>query len=382
MKNNEFTKCIAIRDFVGDQKLNQLQFNVNTPVEINFNDPPQNGWRLGRVNNNYGVQQGWCPEWSFALPPNNNGQPPPPPMAAPPPPSSLSPRPPPSQQQQHQFQPSNVPVAGVDIAAFNGSGISGISGISGEFGGFDQRNNDVMGGNIPRATTADGTDMKNHLNPFEDVPDVTRADNNHKWNVSGIKKLLTPPKFHTNIDSSNPYTQKQKEPESDWTDGPQIMTNDMAALGNTNGRIAVIDTDGTTTTYKNQQSYQLATARNQFTDTMKTTTTNVSNQIQNLNLKLPDISKMHMNHNNTNDNNNNGNSNTTSGDNTNNNNNDNEGQQQQQQQQQNLVIDVNDDYNIDNEKTHNNIMNKFGRNMTKMSKKVSRSLSPKQQAYH
>ena len=327
-----FVKCIAIREFYGDPNLNQLCFEQNTPLEVDLSRPSENGWRLGRV----GRVQGWIPEWaSIPVSQHTNSCPPPSPKCPPPP------VPPPSRSRNNLRRSRDFIIP-----------LQSIGETYGNEAGFDQRNNDIMGGNVPRAKTADGSStipaLDNHNNPFEEIPDAynTNTSNNKKWNM-GIRKLFQKQsdKLDTENESSssaynNPYTQKQKQVETDWTDAPQIVSDD--------GRIAVVETDGQTTEYRNENLYQISTKTNQFADQLSTTTSNLSHQLSNF--KMPPMPKMGNNSSNKNDNDNN------------------EQQQQQQRQppqqsqQQKQVIEVTPatSTNNENEQPMKKTKHKFG----------------------
>jgi hypothetical protein len=165
--------------------------------------------------------------------------------------------------------------------------------------------------------------------------------------INGIRELKNYSKkqsykFGADNESSsseynNPYTQKQKQVETDWTDAPQIVNGD--------GRIAVVEADGQTTKYKNENTYQMSTKKNQFADQLSTTTSNLSHQISNF--KMPPMPKMGNNSSNKNDNDKN------------------EQQQQpqppQQSQQQNQVTEVSPATNTNNENEQpKKTKNKFG----------------------
>merc|ERR1712194_513359 len=97
----------------------------------------------------------------------------------------------------------------------------------------------------------------------------------------------------------NPYPPKQEILEYDWTDAPQIMNTNTD-----NGRMALVDTEGHTTHYKNEATSQLSTKTNVIADQLKTTTSNFSQQLSHWKMSpfLLGMSTMH-NNNNNNDNN-------------------------------------------------------------------------------
>ena len=408
---NEFTQSVAIRDFMGNPQQNQLQFRRNETVEVDYGKPPQNGWRLGRIQQH----QGWFPEW--AVQPVSTGPPPPPTMACPPPPPQHQQQQPQYQQQQYQQQPKPVHLSPQEkMMHQNGYLVSPSSqqqqqqqqqqqphqvstpnysyGAGPVFpsdqqtyvpqsqpamgdGSFDQRNANIMGGGVPRASTADGgathqnggagthsnnTSTSNHQNPFTDVKS-TPGNNNHFF--GGITNM-----FHNKNKQSpknnyvNPYTQSEQGPESDWAgNGPQILSS--------SGKVATINEDGETSHYQNQQSYQnhlyKEQKKEQFETTMKTTGTIIHTTTMNLGQQLGNI-KIPTGH---------GMKKSTDGNTTTPN------QQQQQQQQKNTqVIEVNttnlegdseQQQQQQQQQTVGTVFQKFGKNM----KKVGRSLSPK-----
>ena len=240
-------------------------------------------------------------------------------------------------------------------------------------GSFDQRNANIMGGKIARASTADGTHQhggagtcnnntstSNHDNPFADVKS-TPGNNNHFF--GGITNM-----FHNKNKQSpksnyvNPYTQSEQGPESDWAgDGPQILSS--------SGKVATINEDGETSHYQNQQSYQnhlhKEQMKEQFETTMKTTGTMIQTTTMNLGQQLGNI-KIPPGH---------GTKKSTEGKSTTPN-------QQQQQQKNTQVIEVNttnlegdnsEQQQQQQQQTVGTVFQKFGKNM----KKVGRSLSPK-----
>jgi len=99
----------------------------------------------------------------------------------------------------------------------------------------------------------------------------------------------------------NPYPPKQEILEYDWTDAPQIMNTNT----DTNGRMALVDTEGHTTNYnKNEATYQLSTQTTEIADQLKTTTSNFSQQLSNWKLSPFLLGMSTMNNNNNNNNNN------------------------------------------------------------------------------
>jgi len=318
-----FVQCITIREFWGDSNLNQLCFKLHTPIEVDFSRPPQNGWQLGRINN----LQGWCPEWSITpvgavvLP--SSSLPLPQSQYSRPPHSIIPPHQSQQSRERNSLRRSSDYVTPLQrIVEGNQEDETTNDNDDGLL--FDQRTNYIIGGNnVPQAkkiTDNNSSSMENHhhhrndkKNPFENVPDATKTtttssnNNNNKWN-SGIKKLFSQTKIgivnnnnnnNATLSSSsykNPYTQKQDTLERDWTNAPQIVNNE-------NGRIAIVETDGQTTKYKNEAMYQISTTTNEIADQFKTTTSNLSQQISNWKISSPIVlGRSTMNNDNDNDN--------------------------------------------------------------------------------
>jgi len=181
---------------------------------------------------------------------------------------------------------------------------------------------------------------------------TTNSSNNknNKWN-SGMKKLFSQTKIgivnsnnNKNNESSssvsssyqNPYPPKQEILEYDGTDAPQLMNNNT----DTNGRLALVDTEGHTTNDKNEATYPLSTKTNEIADQLKTTTSNFSQQLSHWKMSpfLLGMSTMH--NNNTTTNNNNNNKNTGSDNVTHNHEQQRQQQQDEQQAQKNQSVKV------------------------------------------
>merc|ERR1712176_1041534 len=121
-----------------------------------------------------------------------------------------------------------------------------------EYNGFDSQHNDIMGG---RNLTITSIDEKKGRNHSEDQS-TTRLETNSTMNWKD--------KFITMTRNENPYTKQQKEPEWDGSEVPQIVNN-------VNGKVTVLGTDGTTSSYRNERSYKLANATNQIAEKLSST---------------------------------------------------------------------------------------------------------------
>ena len=277
-----FVQCITIREFWGDANLNQLCFKVHTQIEVDFSRPPQNGWQWGRIHN----LKGWCPEWSIT--PVGG-------VEVPPASSSSSPqysRPPLRRvlglvQPHHSIIPPHQSQQSRERNSLRRSS---------DYVTPLQR---IVEGNQEHETTANDNDgrlvfdQRTHYNAVGHVPDATTTTINsfhntkNKWN-SGLTKLFSQTKIGivtsnqknnetssaSSLSYKNPYTQKQDILESDWTEAPQIMNT-------TNGRMAIVETDGHTTNYQNKATYQISTKTTDMANQVKTTTSHFAQQLSN-----------------------------------------------------------------------------------------------------
>jgi len=110
--------------------------------------------------------------------------------------------------------------------------------------GFDQRHNNILGGNIPRAQNADGRDPTEE-STFPKPKSIESSSNTTKWD---IPRVFQKPRIGNKSTYKNPYTQRQKEPEWDGCEVPQIV-NDST------GRVAVLEANGEASHYRNERSH-------------------------------------------------------------------------------------------------------------------------------
>lgn len=244
--NPRWVPCLARADFWGDARVSQLSFRKNARLEVDLCLSPQNGWRWGKS----GDRAGWYPEWA-AVP--------------------IAPR-----------SPSPVPEEQPPSSCHNHSGLGRskdriaplIEHVSeraqkqhqhqqqhDNSDGFDRSHNEILGGNLPPiAQTA--APSGNNDGAFDHGIHSASVNGSHSWK----DKLSIMPK------GRNPYTTRQKHPEWDGSEVPQIVSG-------VDGTVTVLGTDGKASSYKNEKSYKIAESKNRMAEHLSKTSQTVKRNI-------------------------------------------------------------------------------------------------------
>lgn len=200
----------ATADFWGDSRASQISFRKNARVDVDVHQYPQNGWRWGKS----GDRTGWFPEWAAEE-------------------NSLS-------RSSHQRNSGRsrdriTPMMEKISEKKPGDGV-------------DRRNKSTK--SIRNKSTKSN---KSSATDCSKSPRQPRFSRRHS--TGGPEGLLS---WREKLSSMTAVRSTQKGPEWDGSELPQVVNED--------GSIAVIESDGKNTSYRNERSYKSAEAVNRMAE--------------------------------------------------------------------------------------------------------------------